>query len=159
MMKRVSVKIRLTFYHNIPAKKQVFFLWIFHESSCLNMWPVAGKRTIQFCVLTSQHGFHVPQIQELMSPTVTNFLWQCYSFSVYSILLTILKIILFACPNKELSLWWIFSYLVSLIGGFENERFLTIITILQKLYILINYKLYILKTYFKRVKDLILLSR
>ena len=60
---------------------------------------------------------------------VTNcccFLYQCYSFSVHSVLFIILKIVLFACLNKELSLWWIFSYLVLLIGGLENELSATI---------------------------------
>ena len=49
-----------------------------------------------------------------------------YSFSVHSVLFIILKIALLACLNKELSLWWIFSYLVLLIGGLENGRSLTI---------------------------------
>ena len=31
---------------------------------------------------------------------------------------------MFSCLNKELSLRLIFSYLSSLIGGLENERFL-----------------------------------
>ena len=34
-------------------------------------------------------------------------------------------IILFVCLDKELSLWSILSYLVLLIGGLENERYLT----------------------------------
>ena len=72
------------------------------------------------------HWFQFPHIQELTSPTFTSFIWQCYSFSVHSVLFIILKIILFACLNKELSLWWIFSYLVLLIGGLENERSATI---------------------------------
>ena len=33
---------------------------------------------------------------------------------------------MFACLNRELSLWWIFSYLVLLIRGLENELFATI---------------------------------
>ena len=67
------------------------------------------------------HWFQFPCIQELTLPTFTSFIWQCYSFSVHSVLFFTVKIILFACLNKELSLWWIFSYLVSLIGGLENE--------------------------------------
>ena len=75
---------------------------------------------------TAMHWFQFPQIQELTSPTFASFIWQCYSFSVHSVLFIILKIILFACLNKELSLWWIFSYLVLLIGGLENELSATI---------------------------------
>ena len=70
--------------------------------------------------------FQFPQIQEVMSPTVISFIWQCYSFSVHSVLFIILKIVLFAYLNKELSLWWIFSDLGLLIGGLGNERSLTI---------------------------------
>ena len=72
------------------------------------------------------HWFQFPHIQELTSPTFTSFIWQCYSFSVHSVLFIILKIILVAYLNKELSLWWIFSYLVLLIGGLENELSATI---------------------------------
>ena len=75
---------------------------------------------------TAMHWFQFPQIQELTSPTFASFIWQCYSFSVHSVLFIILKIILVACLNKELSLWWIFSYLVLLIGGLENELSATI---------------------------------
>ena len=49
-----------------------------------------------------------------------------YSFSVHSVLFIKLKIILYACLNKELSLWSTFSYLVLLIGGLENEGSLMI---------------------------------
>ena len=56
----------------------------------------------------------------------TSFIGQCYSFSVHLVLFIILKIVLFACLSKELSLWWIFGYLVLLIGGLENEQSLTI---------------------------------
>ena len=71
------------------------------------------------------HWFQFPQIPELMSLTVTSFLWQCYLFSVHSVLFIILKIVLLLCLNKELCLWWILSYLVSLIGGLDNEQSLT----------------------------------
>ena len=60
------------------------------------------------------------------SPAVTSFIWRCYSFSVHSVLFMILKIVLFPCLNEELSLWWIFSYLISLIRGLEYEQSLTI---------------------------------
>ena len=55
--------------------------------------------------------------------TISTYLgvWQCYLFSVHSVLFITLKINLFAYLNKELSLWWIFSHLVLLIGGLENE--------------------------------------
>ena len=49
-----------------------------------------------------------------------------HAFSVHSVLFITLKIILFKCLHKELSLWWIFSYLVLLIGGLENKRSATI---------------------------------
>ena len=65
--------------------------------------------------------FQFPRIQELTSPTFTSFIWQGYSFSIHPVLFIILKIILITCLNKELSLWWIFSYLDLLIGGLENE--------------------------------------
>ena len=74
----------------------------------------------------AMHWFQFPQIQELTSPSFTSFIRQCYSFSVHSALFIMLAIILVACLNKELSLWWIFSYLVFLIGRLENERSLTI---------------------------------
>ena len=72
------------------------------------------------------HWFQFPRIQELPSSTFTSFIWQCYSFSVHSVLFIILKIVLFVCLNKELSLRGIFSYLVLLIGGLENELSVTI---------------------------------
>ena len=72
------------------------------------------------------HWFQFPHIQELTSPTLTSFIWQCYSFSVHSVLFIMLVIILFTGLNEELSLWWIFCYLVLLIRGLENERSLTI---------------------------------
>ena len=70
------------------------------------------------------HWFQFPHIQEMTSLTFTSFIWQCYSFSVYSVLFIILKIFFFACVNKDV-LWWILRYLVLWIGGLENERFLT----------------------------------
>ena len=87
-------------------------------------WSFA--RDLNVYVKTAMHWFQFPQIQELTSSTFTSFIWQCYSFNVHSVLFIILLLILFACLNKDLSLWWIFSYLVSLIGGLESERFLTI---------------------------------
>ena len=75
---------------------------------------------------TAMHWFQFPQIQELTSPTFASFIWQCYSFSVHSVLFIMLVIILFTGLNEELSLWWIFCYLVLLIRGLENERSLTI---------------------------------
>ena len=44
----------------------------------------------------------------------SSFIWQCYSFSVHSVLFILLKIVLFVYRNKGLSLWWKFSYLILL---------------------------------------------
>ena len=74
-----------------------------------------------FYIKTAMHWFHFPQIQELPPSTVTSFIGQFYSFSVHLVLLILLMIALFTCLNKELPLWWIFSYLFSLIGELENE--------------------------------------
>ena len=68
-------------------------------------------------IKTAMHWFQFPQIQELTLLTFTGFIWQSYSFTAHSVLSIILTIILFAYMNKDLSLWWIFSYLVLLIGG------------------------------------------
>ena len=85
-----------------------------------------SSRNSNVYIKTAMHWFQFPHIQELTSPTFTSFIRQCYSFSVHSVLFIILKIILVACFSKELSLWWIFSYVVLLIGGLKNEQSATI---------------------------------
>ena len=105
------------------------FYWFFKETRLtaflhLMFWDSNVRcRDSNVYIKTAMQWF--PRIQELTSPTFTSFIWQCFSFSVHSVLFIILKIILFACLNKELSLWWIFSYLVLLIGELENERSVT----------------------------------
>ena len=117
-------------------------------------WCFAISRDSNVYIKTAMHWFQFPLIQELTSPTFTSFIWQCYSFTVHSVLFIILKIILFGFLNKELFLWWIFSYLVSLIGRLENELLsATIFCRWQVNAYIHTYK------HFKRVKDLVLLSR
>ena len=90
------------------------------------MWAWCFVRDSNVYIKTAMLWFQFPQIQELMSPNVASFIWQCYSSSVHSVLFIILEIVLFACLIKEWSFWWIFSCLFSLIGGLEEERSLTI---------------------------------
>ena len=98
----------------------------FYESTLTAFLHLCFARDLNVYIKTVMHWFQFPQTQELKSPTVTSFIWQCYSYSVHSVLFIILKIVLLACLNKGLFLRWMFSYLVSLIGGSENEQSLTI---------------------------------
>ena len=132
--------MRFDYFHSFFSVNCVFALDVLLSSRDLNVY-----------IKTAMHWFQFPHIQELTSPTLTSFIWQCYSFSVHSVLFIILKIILVVGLNKKLSLWWIFSYLVLLIGGFENERSTTMFYWWQ-----VN--TYI-QTYFKGLKDLVLSSR
>ena len=105
----------------------VLLIFLRNWLNCLFALDVLlSSRDSNVYIKTAMHWFQFPGIQELTSPTFTSLIWQCYSFSVHSVLFFTLKIILFACLNKELSLRWIFSYLVLLIGGLENEQSATI---------------------------------
>ena len=127
------------------------FIYFLKKLSYLRFCPWCFARDSNVYIKTTMHWFQFPQILRLMSLTVTSFLYQCYSFNVDSVLFIILKIVLFACLNKELSLCWIFSHLASQTGGLENEPSLTIFYLWQ----IIIY----IETYLKRVKDLVLLSK
>ena len=105
----------------------VLLIFLRNKVNCIFALDVLlSSRDSNVYIKTAVHWFQFPHIQELTSPNFTSFIWQCYWFSVHSVLFIILKIILVAYLNKELSLWWIFSYLVLLIGGLENERSATI---------------------------------